>query len=238
MGPHFFKCGKELKLVNKIFNQFSLQWGRTFSSAERMTMPAFGVSVLLASMGPHFFKCGKLVEATKCGNGIGRFNGAALFQVRKDAITRLGCMHRDGFNGAALFQVRKAYNSKFHNRKKRRASMGPHFFKCGKAIPFGMATREKTSFNGAALFQVRKDAVDLAKQILAAGLQWGRTFSSAESLKSKGTSVSARKASMGPHFFKCGKMPGQNRFRKIVKMLQWGRTFSSAERNLIHSKFS
>ena len=59
-------------------------------------------------MGPHSFKCGK--QATyqnRDALAFQRFNGAALFQVRKDyGVGYLGRAIRC-FNGAALFQVRK-----------------------------------------------------------------------------------------------------------------------------------
>ena len=59
MGPHFFKCGKQvlpLQLTNRLRR---LQWGRTFSSAESP-------------------------KGDKGDKGdTGGFNGAALFQVRK-----------------------------------------------------------------------------------------------------------------------------------------------------------
>ena len=35
MGPHFFKCGKAAKEREETGTQNELQWGRTFSSAER-----------------------------------------------------------------------------------------------------------------------------------------------------------------------------------------------------------
>ena len=59
--------------------------------------------------------------------------------------------------------------------------MGPHFFKCGKKAKEGKATQ------------------------FADALQWGRTFSSAESAERMTSKKGAERASMGPHFFKCGK---------------------------------
>ena len=108
-------------------------------------------------MGPHFFKCGKgttvmLVMASP----VRGFNGAALFQVRK---VHNGLSNHDtggGFNGAALFQVRKGNldTACFYNTQI--ASMGPHFFKCGKWIRTAKVGKFVIRFNGAALFQVRK----------------------------------------------------------------------------------
>ena len=86
------------------------------------------------------------------------------------------------FNGAALFQVRKGERDDGHRRRLRRASMGPHFFKCGKCCrPIIGAKNSIPGFNGAALFQVRKvdEHYGLLGRVIDM-LQWGRTFSSAE----------------------------------------------------------
>ena len=132
MGPHFFKCGKFGSYYPVRYSNRLLQWGRTFSSAEKAEFS---------------------VKQNEDGS---RFNGAALFQVRKKdkkGIEMASIMalqwgrtfssaenqrliinlvsYLTGFNGAALFQVRKTKSL--------------HSFKSGFF-----------SFNGAALFQVRK----------------------------------------------------------------------------------
>ena len=61
--------------------------------------------------------------------------------------------------------------------------MGPHFFKCGKSGYERLRRKETQCFNGAALFQVRKDNTKTRQWKSFAQLQWGRTFSSAESQK-------------------------------------------------------
>ena len=88
-------------------------------------------------MGPHFFKCGKSKSSESKVFARRRFNGAALFQVRKGVIP---------------FFVH--FMTVF-------ASMGPHFFKCGKHSRNRAAQRLFTCFNGAALFQVRKDNINI-----------------------------------------------------------------------------
>ena len=133
-----------------------LQWGRTFSSAERQLLRSYFEPCRYSSMGPHFFKCGKQVGRVSCDCDDFLFNGAALFQVRK-----------------ALADLEKQTISI-------QSSMGPHFFKCGKVI--------NNPYNNAAFL-----------------LQWGRTFSSAESIDIYTQSVIKWFSSMGPHFFKCGK---------------------------------
>ena len=138
--------------------QFSkLQWGRTFSSAERTCQKAAVPARHAASMGPHFFKCGKLYPISSGSQVFFCFNGAALFQVRKDKLKVQPC------------------------DKLEVASMGPHFFKCGKLVITQPRRWRESSFNGAALFQVRKGSMEAGICEGGGRLQWGRTFSSAES---------------------------------------------------------
>ena len=132
MGPHFFKCGKleppRLRgRKNLCFN------GAALFQVRKSLNQCFDCSHnRKASMGPHFFKCGKLGhESNHCGqrrrlqwgrtfssaentrdrmnttSNTPRFNGAALFQVRKIPAARIRKYGMRCFNGAALFQVRK-----------------------------------------------------------------------------------------------------------------------------------
>ena len=231
MGPHFFKCGKQSKEVwisvwiSLLFNGAALFQVRKVQRGLD-SLPA----VFISSMGPHFFKCGKTSPPfPKNSCGI-LFNGAALFQVRKAIIAPQPLKFGFVFNGAALFQVRKASELRFGFPFRLDSSMGPHFFKCGK--PNRANDRRK---NG----------------IL---LQWGRTFSSAESRRrmqkkqqqaavfngaalfqvrkvwsGQTITCSADFSSMGPHFFKCGKSKPLWSAWTAWTALQWGRTFSSAE---------
>ena len=92
-----------------------LQWGRTLSSAESEVGPLQLLEHGGASMGPHSFKCGKWTPPPRTGGPSSSFNGAALFQVRKDA----------SLLGKQMIL--------------RYASMGPHSFKCGKdMLPFSL----------------------------------------------------------------------------------------------------
>ena len=182
-------------------------------------------------MGPHFFKCGKSSKNFAVTALPMRFNGAALFQVRKEPLGLKGFKAPSGgFNGAALFQVRKAqvvvspallffqrlqWGRTFSSAESsdgfddypraQYASMGPHFFKCGKVCEISSAMFARDSFNGAALFQVRKGDCQLICVTATTELQWGRTFSSAERLRNYHAELVYRDE------------------------LQWGRTFSSAE---------
>ena len=84
-----------------------LQWGRTLSSAESRNVRASKEWIHSASMGPHSFKCGKDHRLHLFNTVEYRFNGAALFQVRKAVVADYNRRAEEGFNGAALFQVRK-----------------------------------------------------------------------------------------------------------------------------------
>ena len=84
------------------------------------------------------------------------FNGAALFQVRKEESKR-GDMDWDyeASMGPHFFKCGKCIREEGHCLSFN-ASMGPHFFKCGKEFERFFGFRPTKCFNGAALFQVRK----------------------------------------------------------------------------------
>ena len=257
-GAALFQVRKEKLSTSQQTLSALLQWGRTFSSAESRNKDDNHFVASLASMGPHFFKCGK------CGHCL-----APLERLLR-------------FNGAALFQVRKVLPLGEYNPTGLKASMGPHFFKCGKWQFKSEYHASGPCFNGAALFQVRKvtticlsgrrspallqwgrtfssaESWQIARcqrNEVKARLQWGRTFSSAERQEQRVHAAEQKVASMGPHFFKCGKQSkhcarnswnssfnGAALFqvRKATQptanltpteLLQWGRTFSSAESN-------
>ncbi len=145
-------------------------------------------------MGPHSFKCGKTPHSLYPSKSKRRFNGAALFQVRKVSPTRFRFTPAVCFNGAALAECGMAsmgphsfkcgklacalsFNGAALSAERAdldvEASMGPHSFKCGKRR-LRLRRLSCVCFNGAALFQVRKEKWKL---------QWGRTLSSAERLK-------------------------------------------------------
>ena len=181
-------------------------------------------------MGPHFFKCGKDKGPRNRRAPNRGFNGAALFQVRKVDFRGGGAeAKKKGFNGAALFQVRKEH--------------------------LGLLYRSRASrFNGAALFQVRKEPRKKKEGAESKALQWGRTFSSAERIRSPSPSRRPLKSFNGAALFQVRKeerykgagltqprfngaalfqvrkvAPGAVQGRYEGEALQWGRTFSSAE---------
>ena len=134
--------------------------------------------------------------------------------------------------------------------------MGPHSFKCGKSIPSILTTTSFKLFNGAALFQVRKGD-NLAFIIpIAIDFNGAALFQVRKAPCRRRLSRRRLATSMGPHSFKCGKLPplspefvwdatsmGPHSF-KCGKLdcldsllaspaaLQWGRTLSSAESRL------
>ena len=188
-GRAFFSCfnGAALFQVRKLALALPrravggvLQWGRTFSSAE--TTPA------------------SLISRETCSS----FNGAALFQVRKRIVLYFCRIRISSFNGAALFQVRKPrplnrkvspmnglqWGRTFSSAETTgvvpsslTAAMcfnGAALFQVRKHTVRLDGCQGKKSFNGAALFQVRKRRKEYFRQKAIAKLQWGRTFSSAE----------------------------------------------------------
>ena len=132
MGPHSFKCGK-LRIRPRACARFpSLQWGRTLSSAESFVWLAGLRFCLRASMGPHSFKCGKAAHLILPHSPPIRFNGAALFQVRKDLATLQGYLEDVVASmGPHSFKCGKQFGE-VQACQSGRASMGPHSFKCGK----------------------------------------------------------------------------------------------------------
>ena len=107
--------------------------------------------------------------------------------------------------------------------------MGPHFFKCGNSGKQVIICFPAKSFNGAALFQVRKLDDAYQEAISGAQLQWGRTFSSAETFGGERIPTLATPSFNGAALFQVRKL--DKNIIDIMKniRLQWGRTFSSAE---------
>ena len=159
MGPHSFKCGKSKANPPQDRAATALQWGRTLSSAERAENPVTGEVI------------------------YGDFNGAALFQVRKERSNQSPVQEeRVTSMGPHSFKCGKRIGN-FRNFLCVATSMGPHSFKCGKLRPLPPSRPQRRNFNGAALFQVRKAISQSSAWSSRSKLQWGRTLSSAESPK-------------------------------------------------------
>ena len=163
MGPHFFKCGKRHQAGHRQRTSGRLQWGRTFSSAEK------------------FAGCGTAMHAAVLQWGR-TFSSAEKKTVRLLQFIGL------------------------------RLQWGRTFSSAEKNRPLHRHDAEFACFNGAALFQVRKNRPASPRWEMIGSLQWGRTFSSAEKRDVSAVFVAGVLASMGPHFFKCGKSQRRNFF--------------------------
>ena len=108
MGPHSFKCGKGTHHLLGENNPNALQWGRTLSSAERCSV-AIGLPAMRRQLqwGRTLSSAERLRRArnwtTSCGLQWGRTLSSAERAYDYDLTSAL----RSSFNGAALFQVRK-----------------------------------------------------------------------------------------------------------------------------------
>ncbi len=183
MGPHSFKCGKKSPPRRISTGANWLQWGRTLSSAESPPFSAFGRS-------------------------IGRFNGAALFQVRKvevvlaspDAITQASM-------GPHSFKCGKLCSPENQAPRRRGASMGPHSFKCGKPNFLGNSTisPQKASM-GPHSFKCGKVRLGRRLRRPAQFASMGpHSFKCGKASLVELVGKVTPEASMGPHSFKCGK---------------------------------
>ena len=86
MGPHFFKCGKGKYEVTAEFAEVKLQWGRTFSSAESKPAKPSQLWRNLLQWGRTFSSAERnKIHLFRQARRLG-FNGAALFQVRKERL--------------------------------------------------------------------------------------------------------------------------------------------------------
>ena len=183
MGPHFFKCGKQpIQVRLQIICVLSSMGPHFFKCGKKRRLGNLPAAYK-SSMGPHFFKCGKKGDRPRYDFAISVFNGAALFQVRKEhAWMPLHVGSLFSSMGPHFFKCGKNSSSSSFSAGEC-SSMGPHFFKCGKRGREVVARAFFPLFNGAALFQVRKVEIQTAP------------------------SIACDFSSMGPHFFKCGKQP-------------------------------
>ena len=109
-----------------------LQWGRTFSSAEKSITSSTSLPGTRPSMGPHFFKCGKR-------NQQHFFRPRPLhLQWGRTFSSAEKCGARDARGRGFLLQWGRTFSSAEKESEAQEhcyhpiASMGPHFFKCGK----------------------------------------------------------------------------------------------------------
>ena len=253
-GAALFQVRKLGPPIIVAFGSGLLQWGRTFSSAETTHSGLRAGRVALASMGPHFFKCGNACFLRFLWYAIYCFNGAALFQVRK--LRHLNYNENSFkccFNGAALFQVRKLMkrtpstsitsvasmgphffkcgnqSSAAPVKQRGKASMGPHFFKCGNFFFRLRTPPENRASMGPHFFKCGNNGLRALISFPLCLLQWGRTFSSAETRSDAPRPITAGPCFNGAALFQVRKRPSGGRSAHGESPLQWGRTFSSAE---------
>ena len=137
-GAALFQVRKAEMSITRRRATVWLQWGRTLSSAESSSSLRIGVPSSSLQWGRTLSSA----ESKETG-----------WQARSNRL---------GFNGAALFQVRKECRPHSRIFRVPNASMGPHSFKCGKLGPFFFSHCNEYCFNGAALFQVRKAGLPAA----------------------------------------------------------------------------
>ena len=180
-------------------------------------------------MGPHSFKCGSCAAEPVSSGKKPRFNGAALFQVRKSRRFAIDHPNVDQLQWGRTLSSAEVRPLSASRAPACNASMGPHSFKCGSVHCLRLVRTGLPCFNGAALFQVRKSGIIWRVSPGNSLLQWGRTLSSAEVDDLRLTPKQCNAASMGPHSFKCGSHAAEPAKRRASSALQWGRTLSSAE---------
>ena len=157
-----------------------LQWGRTFSSAESCKEPSIQLHGYVLQWGRTFSSA----ESSEC-------------EELREANVEL--------QWGRTFSSAERYSSIIPLTISTSASMGPHFFKCGKAdIETGLSC-ELQCFNGAALFQVRKVPFGLSNAYKSRIASMGPHFFKCGKLHEANIHETHHLASMGPHFFKCGK---------------------------------
>ena len=132
-----------------------LQWGRTFSSAERLQAPS-------APSAPSSLQWGRTFSSAESKHGAGR------------------CELSSGFNGAALFQVRKGRFACWRGTLAPVLQWGRTFSSAESAIRIARFGRFRSLQWGRTFSSAERKCIMYATSWLEK-LQWGRTFSSAES---------------------------------------------------------
>ena len=200
MGPQPFGCGRNIPPRERAALP-KLQWGRNLSVAEGLSSQFSATANVMLQWGRNL----SVAEgAPTCGRRCAAccFNGAATFRLRKVPRFRHDRCRRRASMGPQPFGCGRREDG-FGWGGGGQASMGPQPFGCGRSI-ITWLVKPSQCFNGAATFRLRKALTRLEKFYDNPALQWGRNLSVAE----------------GP-------------YKKVrvgaVKMLQWGRNLSVAE---------
>ena len=108
MGPHFFKCGKLPNIQRNGAQVLRLQWGRTFSSAERGKKRMLKSRQILGlQWGRTFSSAERSDDCQNARQGRWLQWGRTFSSAERGALASTVFEVRFSFNGAALFQVRK-----------------------------------------------------------------------------------------------------------------------------------
>ena len=157
MGPHFFKCGKKNRAEISSTIDALLQWGRTFSSAEKNPTGAEWGWRLNLQWGRTFSSAEKSSRERRGIMELLVFNGAALFQVRKTR-TPIRCRQRTlDLQWGRTFSSAEKRAMNDQDKIKKLLQWGRTFSSAEKMVVMKTKLSAKPPFNGAALFQVRKN---------------------------------------------------------------------------------
>ena len=174
-------------------------------------------------MGPQSFNCGNhswFYPRVRCGQACQCFNGAAVFQLRKQVSDFWGTAELArwlSFNGAAVFQLRKPTQwLPWRHRSARQCFNGAAVFQLRKLFPELDAVGFKSQsslltiagFNGAAVFQLRKPtncaAILLSGDTIAGRFNGAAVFQLRKRAERSCRMACLTRASMGPQSFNCG----------------------------------
>ena len=113
-----------------------------------------------------------------------RFNGAALFQVRKGLAFYLDRFFRESLQWGRTLSSAESCSPRRGDNSGLIASMGPHSFKCGKLVDGFLRISAKLKLQwGRTLSSAESSKVFRDAKQWWTKLQWGRTLSSAESIQ-------------------------------------------------------
>ncbi len=118
---------------------------------------------------------------------------------------RAGRQPSGRFNGAALFQVRKGANQPETRSEREKLQWGRTLSSAESYQPTDFVNGNCTGFNGAALFQVRKANINATKNLTVGCFNGAALFQVRKAKNHRRRVCVCYPASMGPHSFKCGK---------------------------------
>ena len=188
----------------KIRGYDKLQWGRTFSSAERAITASDGTANSLLQWGLTFSSAESANPNRGTPNRLASFNGAALFQVRKVENCVMNQVKLRLLQWGRTFSSAERLVLTKQDVIDIVLQWGRTFSSAESGLrPIGITTLRRLQWGRtfSSAERIAKRATLTPKLML----QWGRTFSSAESDASVCRRIHSFLASMGPHFFKCGK---------------------------------